>query len=150
MEAPWTQCSTSSLGRDVSVSSGHDIKEGEWFGEVTAICRRFGIGALPKFNGGVTIWSEVLAAIGCMPTARQLEPQYDLGLVASEALPDDELLLAIAMAVHGCRAIIDDGTIVSDTQSCKEGDEVRRSARQGAFIESSAAGSAPYELASAY
>lgn len=36
----------------VSVVGG-TISEGEWFGDVAALCQRFGVEALPKFNGGI-------------------------------------------------------------------------------------------------
>jgi hypothetical protein len=52
-------------------------------------------------------------------TARDLEPQYDeLSLIRLRSRPNDELLMAIAMALHGQAALPDDGSIVSDLQAC--------------------------------
>ena len=33
--------------------TGHTIATGLWFGNVDALCARFGVPALPKFNGGL-------------------------------------------------------------------------------------------------
>src|SRR5437899_582214 len=38
--------------RAVSVI-GREISDGDWFGDVAAVCRSFGVKAMPRFNGGV-------------------------------------------------------------------------------------------------
>jgi hypothetical protein len=105
-------------GRAVSVVGG-TISEGEWFGDVAAICRRFGVASLPKFNGGVYYLEKGEQGRRVYETARELEPLYDdLGLSRLRGRPNDELLMAIAMAVHGETPIPDDGSILSDPQAC--------------------------------
>jgi hypothetical protein len=39
-------------GHSVSVI-GREISNGEWYGDVATICRKFNITASPRFNGGV-------------------------------------------------------------------------------------------------
>jgi hypothetical protein len=107
-------------GRAVSVIGG-TVSHGEWFGDVAAICARFSVPALPKFNGGVYYLEPGPKAQAVYDRARGLEKSYDeLGLVRLRGRPNDELLLAIAMAVEGCEGIPDDGAIVGDLFSCPE------------------------------
>jgi hypothetical protein len=107
-------------GRAVSVVGG-TISRGEWFGDVGAICARFSVPALPKFNGGIYYVEPGPKAKAVYDRARALEKIYDeLGLVRLRGRPNDELLIAIAMAVEGCEGIPDDGTIVGDLFSCPE------------------------------
>lgn len=107
--------------RAVSVV-GTTISEGEWFGNVAAICERFAVTALPKFNGGVYYMEKGEISDRVYATARELEPQYDeIGLLRLRDRPNDELLMAIAMALHNCTPIPDDGSILSDPQACPGG-----------------------------
>ncbi|HWA97892.1 MAG TPA: hypothetical protein VG713_05345 [Pirellulales bacterium] len=98
---------------------GGTIAEGEWFGNVANICEHFNVAALPKFNGGVYYFERGTTSSAVYEFARSLEKQYDeLGLVRLRNQPNDELLLAIAMAVHRLAAIPDDGSILGDPQAC--------------------------------
>jgi len=48
-------------------------------------------------------------------TARELEPHYDaLGLVRLRDRPNDELLMALAMGLHGMQPVADDGSVMAD------------------------------------
>jgi len=105
-------------GRAVSVV-GSSISEGEWFGDVAALCARFNVSSLPKFNGGIYYLEQGATANAVYQRARELEKQYDeLGLVRLRGLPNDELLMAISLALHGMHAVPDDGTIMGDFQAC--------------------------------
>jgi len=105
-------------GRPVSVIGGN-ISEGEWFGDIAAVCRRFNVEALPKFNGGVYYLEKGEVSSTVYAAARRLESQYDeIGLVLLRNHPNDELLMAIAMAIHGQSGINEDGSIMSDPQAC--------------------------------
>jgi hypothetical protein len=105
-------------GHAVSVVGGF-IADGEWFGDVASVCRRFGVSRLPKFNGGIYYLEKGAVGSRVYATARELQPRYDeIGLVRLRGQPNDELLLAIAMALHRQTAIPDDGTILSDPHSC--------------------------------
>ena len=119
-------------GHAVSVV-GMPISEGEWFGDVAAVCQRFGVAVLPRFNGGVYYLEKGEVSERVYATARELEPQYDeIGLVRLRNRPNDELLMAIAMALHNQTAIPDDGSIMSDPQACPGGlfiDVLRGSSR---------------------
>jgi len=108
-------------GRAVSVVGG-SISSGEWFGDVGSICSRFGIPGLPKFNGGMYYLEQGSLAKDVYTCARELQQQYDqFGLVRLRGQPNDELLMAISMSLHGLGAIPDDGTIMSDPQACPTG-----------------------------
>lgn len=105
-------------GRSVSAVGG-SIATGEWFGDVAAVCRQFGVDSLPKFNGGVYYLERGDLSDRIYATARELEPQYDeFGLVRLRNRPNDELLMAIAMAIHGQSTVADTGTILGDPQAC--------------------------------
>ncbi|MUG94043.1 hypothetical protein F7734_17260 [Scytonema sp. UIC 10036] len=105
-------------GHAVSVVGG-TISQGEWFGDVARVCQRFKVAVLPKFNGGVYYLEKGELSDRVYSTARELEPQYDeIGLVRLRNRPNDELLMAIAMALHNQTPIPDDGSIMSDPQAC--------------------------------
>jgi hypothetical protein len=101
-------------GRSVSVVGGI-INNGEWFGDVALICQKFGVKALPKFNGGIYYLEKDDLAKNIFNAARELESRYDeIGLVRLRNRPNDELLIAIAMAVHDQWGIPEDGTIMAE------------------------------------
>ncbi len=98
-------------GRDVSVVGG-SISEGEWFGDVATTRSHFGISEMPKFNGGVYYLEPGEKATQVYARARELEKRYDeLGLVRLRDCPNEELLMAISMALEDCSGIADDGSI---------------------------------------
>jgi hypothetical protein len=99
--------------RAVSVVGGA-ISQGEWFGDVESVCQRFAVRALPKFNGGIYYVEKGDICSSVYSKARELEEHYDsLGLVRLREKPNDELLIAISMAIHGLKAIPDDGSVLS-------------------------------------
>lgn len=105
-------------GHAVSVV-GSPVSTGEWFGDVAAVCQRFGVPAIPKFNGGLYYLEKGELSDRIYQTARELEPQYDdIGLVRLRNRPNDELLMAISMALHGESAIPEDGTLFTDPFAC--------------------------------
>ncbi|MBA3485983.1 MAG: hypothetical protein H0T88_02115 [Lysobacter sp.] len=98
-------------GHHVSVVGG-SITDGEWFGDVATTRSHFGIEELPKFNGGVYYLERGEKASRVYSRARELEERYDsLGLVRLRGCANEELLMAISMALEGCRGIEDDGSI---------------------------------------
>jgi hypothetical protein len=108
-------------GHDVSVV-GNYIADGEWFGDVQAICNKFNVPHMPKFNGGLYYVEKGNKATEVYTTARELEKQYDeIGFVRLRDRPNDEVLMALAMQLHGQRPVIDDGTVMSDPQACRGG-----------------------------
>jgi hypothetical protein len=97
------------------VGTPAEVSEGDWFGDVKAVCSRFGVRALPYFNGGVYYLERGAACTRIYETARKLERDYDaMGLVRLRGLPNEELLMAIAMALHGETAVPDDGSVLSE------------------------------------
>ncbi|HEY4196016.1 MAG TPA: hypothetical protein VGM63_10800 [Mucilaginibacter sp.] len=108
-------------GHDVSVA-GNYIGDGEWFGDISRICERFNVAYIPKFNGGLYYLEKGDKADGVYQTARKLEEQYDeIGFIRLRNRPNDEVLMALAMQLHGQTPVIDDGTIMSDPQACRGG-----------------------------
>lgn len=105
-------------GKAVSVVGGY-IADGEWFGDIASICQHYKVAALPKFNGGIYYVEKGETASKVYHTARELEPQYDtIGFRRLRNKPNDEVLVALAMALHGQKVVADDGTIMSDPQAC--------------------------------
>jgi hypothetical protein len=105
-------------GHQVSVV-GNYIAIGEWFGDVAAICKKYNVPHLPKFNGGIYYLENGPIAKQVYATARELETQYDeIGFVRLRGRPNDEVLMALAMQLYQQTPIEDDSTIMSDPQSC--------------------------------
>lgn len=108
-------------GHKVSVVGGY-ISDGEWFGDIKAVCSKFNLPHLPKFNGGIYYIEKGPEAAAVYNTARSLETQYDeIGFVRLRNQPNDELVMALAMQLHGQQPVPDDGTIMSDPQACPGG-----------------------------
>ena len=104
-------------GKSVSVVGG-PVSSGEWFGDVRSVCAQFELSSIPKFNGGIYYLERGPTCSDVYRTARALESRYDaIGLVRLRGRPNDELLMAIAMAVHGQSAVPDDGSIMADPQA---------------------------------
>ena len=105
-------------GHPVSVV-GNYISSGEWFGDVAAICKKFEVKQLPKFNGGIYYLENGERANKLYEHARTLEQQYDeIGFVRLRNRPNDEVIISLAMALNDETPVIDDGTIMSDPLSC--------------------------------
>lgn len=105
-------------GRPVATAGG-EISTGDWFGDVAALCRRLGVRALPAFNGGLYYLEPGPVTTEVYRQARAMVADYDaLGLVRLRGLPNEELLMASAMASHGLAALPDEGEIMSDPQQC--------------------------------
>jgi hypothetical protein len=105
-------------GHPVSVV-GHYISSGEWFGDVGAICKKYKVMSMPKFNGGIYYLENGEKAKKLYELARQLEQQYDeIGFVPLRNRPNDEVIISLAMALNDETPFIDDGTIMSDPLSC--------------------------------
>jgi hypothetical protein len=100
-------------GHAVSVI-GREISSGEWFGDVEEICARFQIPAMPRFNGGVYYLERGAACTRVYEAARRLLPQYDqIGFQRLRGHPNDEVLLSLAMALEGQKAIPERGDIMN-------------------------------------
>ncbi|HEX4132679.1 MAG TPA: hypothetical protein VHZ24_21780 [Pirellulales bacterium] len=104
-------------GHVVAVVGGA-ITKGESIGDVASICQRFEVPSLPKFNGGMYYLECRPAGTKVYEMARRLGTRYDkIGLVWLRNRPNNELLIAIAMAVHGLSAVPDNGTMLGDLLS---------------------------------
>lgn len=106
-------------GKSVSVV-GKYISSGEWFGNIEAICATYEVPHLPKFNGGIYYLEKGTTSTEVYDTARSLEKKYDdIGFKRLRNLPNDEVIMALAMQLHKQEPIVEDGTIMSDLQSCQ-------------------------------
>ncbi|MFN8625565.1 MAG: hypothetical protein U0587_06220 [Candidatus Binatia bacterium] len=100
-------------GQCVSVI-GREVRNGEWFGDVRAICRQFGVPALPRFNGGVYYLERGETCTRVYETARALLPRYDeIGFKRLRGSPNDEVLISLAMALHGQKPLPERGDIMN-------------------------------------
>jgi len=100
-------------GHAVSVI-GREVTDGEWFGDVAAVCRQFKIPAMPRFNGGVYYLERGRICEQIYETARELERRYDeIGFVRLRGHPNDEVLVSLAMALHGQEPIPEQGDIMN-------------------------------------
>ena len=94
---------------------GGSQTDGEWFGDLTARCRRYGVPAVPVFVGALYYMEpgEGLAAL--FARARALAAEYDeAGFVRLAGLWNEEPLLSVAMAESGLGVLPDDGTTKID------------------------------------
>jgi hypothetical protein len=105
-------------GAGVSVI-GVYTSAGEWFGDIGEVCRKFNVLRIPKFNGGLYYLEKGETSKKVYETARQFEKDYDkIGFVRLRGLPNDEVLMALAMQLHDQSPLPDDGTVMSDPQAC--------------------------------
>ena len=105
-------------GKAVSVV-GTFISEGEWFGDVKSVCKKVDVTKIPKFNGGLYYLEKGDIATKVYQKARELEPKYDeIGLVRLRNKPNDELLMAIAMALYNQAPLEDTGNYMNDPLAC--------------------------------
>ncbi len=108
-------------GHAVSVI-GKPISNGEWFGDVMSIRAHFGLDAYPRFNGGVYYIEPGEVAQAVYATARDVESRYDeVGFVRLRGSPNDEVCMAVAMALNDQKPVPDDGTIMNTLLEAKRG-----------------------------
>lgn len=111
-------------GHSVSVI-GREISDGEWYGDVATICRTFNIRAIPRFNGGVYYLERGPICERVYQTARELEARYDeIGFVRLRGHPNDEVLVSLAMALHGEKPITERGDIMNSLLAGPAGLEI--------------------------
>lgn len=100
-------------GHAISVI-GPMVRDIEWFGDIAAICRQHNVTAMPKFNGGLYYLERGTACTAVFETARSLAEQYDeLGFVRLRGQPNDEVIISLAMAIHGEAPIPERGEIMN-------------------------------------
>lgn len=111
-------------GRSVSVI-GREISGGDWFGDVGSVCRQFGVASIPRFNGGAYYLERGETCSRVYETVRSLLPRYDeVGFTRLRHSANDEVLVALAMALHGQRAIPEQGDIMNSLLAGPSGVEL--------------------------
>ena len=96
---------------------GISITDGEWFGDVAKRCRDLGVPSVPKFNGGVYGIIRSNTAERVFDRARAMEAQYDkMGFVRLRGQPNEEVLIAISLALEGVYPIPNLGDLYADFQ----------------------------------
>lgn len=106
-------------GQSVSVVGSY-ISDGEWFGDIRKILIKFGLNRMPKFNGGIYYLEKGEKATRVYQLAREIEQQYEeIGFKRLRNRPNDEVIMALAMAKLDEKPLIDDGTIMSDPLCCQ-------------------------------
>lgn len=111
-------------GRPVA-TIGRVVADGEWFGDVAAISEQFGVRGLPRFNGGVYYLERGEVSDRVFREAQGLEARYDeIGFQRLRERPNDEVLISLAMAIHGLDPLPEDGTVMNSTLAAPGGLEV--------------------------
>jgi len=111
-------------GHDVSVVGRH-MAEGEWFGDVEAVCEQFDVPALPRFNGGVYYIEPGDTCETVYETAQQLEARYDeIGFKRLRGSANEEVLMALSMALHNQEPVPDDGPVMNTTLEAPGGTQL--------------------------
>ena len=95
-----------------SASRASKISDGDFAGDVAAMCKQVGVEAIPRFNGGMYYFDKSEAAGAIFETAREIMGRYDQhGLTPmARGFASDEPVVAMALAAHGIEAIDDRGT----------------------------------------
>lgn len=100
-------------GRAVS-AVGTEWTEGEWCGDVRSICGQLGIAHVTYLNGGIYYIEQGEKSASVFQTARGLRERYDeIGWSRLRCSENDEPLISAAMAIHGQKAIAEDGTVMN-------------------------------------
>ncbi len=91
---------------------GKQVSDGDFAGDVAAMCKQVGVEAIPRFNGGMYYFDKSEAAGAIFETAREIMGRYDQhGLTPmARGFASDEPVVAMALAAHGIEAIDDRGT----------------------------------------
>jgi hypothetical protein len=112
-------------GRAVA-TIGAEIATGEWGGaDVARVCEQLKIPALPRFNGGVYYLEKREMTTQIFETARALLPKYrELGFEFLRGAANEEMLVSVAMALHGQKPITEDGTIMNSLLAAPGGIEI--------------------------
>ena len=72
------------------------------------------VSAVPRFNGGVYYLERGETCTQVYDTARALLPLYgEIGFELLRGAPNEELLVSLAMALHGQKPVAEDGTIMN-------------------------------------
>ena len=104
-------------GRTIGVV-GRTIASGLWFCDVEATRKRFNVGPLPHFNGGLYYLERGPELTSLYERARELEAQYDeVGLHRLRGRPNDEILMSVCMAERGWVPLDEDGTILGNVDT---------------------------------
>ncbi len=104
-------------GQAVGVVQEGLANSGERFGDIASYCVTLGVSQLPLFTGGIYYIEPDVGKL-VYEEARRLLPHYDeMGLVRLRGLPNEEPLVAGAMAKFELWGIPDDGSIIGDFQT---------------------------------
>jgi hypothetical protein len=111
-------------GRGFAVVGATQRSDGEWWGDIAARCRRFGLQTLPAFNGGLYYFDRGPESAAVFAEARNLAARYDeLGFARlSNGSAVDEALFSVAIALHAPAAPVEDHGRAMRTPLRKRGD----------------------------
>ena len=97
-------------GHAVAAIGANRLSEGFWFGDIAARCARFGLLAVPVFNGGVYYFERRPAAARIFAEARSLAERYDehgFTRMANGSV-NEEVVLSVALALSAEGEMVDD------------------------------------------
>lgn len=111
---PLTSVFEKFAGCEFSVIGTTEI-EGEFFGNIASIIKRFHITSLPQFVGSLYYYKAGEISKLIFEKARALKEIYDqIGLVRLRNKENEEPLIAIAMALNNQKPLKDDGSVKAD------------------------------------
>lgn len=94
---------------------GNNITEGNFFGDVKAMMKKFDLNGMPKFVGSVYFFRNNSIAKRIFEKASELKSNYDaLDFVRLAGKENEEPLLAVAMAMNKETLVPNDGTAKCD------------------------------------
>jgi hypothetical protein len=89
---------------------GDQITTGEWYMDISEMCKKFNLPSIPLFNGGTYYFKNKDIATKIYDQARQLKENYDeMGFKKFRGSINEEPLVAVAMAINNIEAVDDKG-----------------------------------------
>jgi hypothetical protein len=90
---------------------GDQINSGDWAMDITAMCKKFSLPSIPRFNGGTYYFINTEVTDNIYNQARKLNENYDgLGFTKFRGSINEEPLIAVAMAINNIEAVDDEGS----------------------------------------
>ncbi|HTH81508.1 MAG TPA: hypothetical protein VL490_01150 [Mucilaginibacter sp.] len=90
---------------------GTQINSGEWYMDVSNMCKQFQLSSIPLFNGGTYYFKKNDLTAKIFSKARELKEKYlELGFMPFHDSINEEPLIAVSMAINQVNAVNDWGT----------------------------------------
>jgi hypothetical protein len=95
-------------GRQDFAVFGDQVRSGDWYMDVAAMCKRFGLSSIPMFNGGTYYLKSTETVRSIYQKARELRENYaENGFTGFRDSINEEPVMAVAMALNHIEAVDD-------------------------------------------